>query len=241
MRPLLLASLSAALVCAPLAKTRPALAQASVFCANCATRVQQIWAYAKQVEQTANQITMRINQAVMLQNQIRNMVTLPGQVWHQIEGNFNATQSLFNQGSHLLMNGSVLSGQLGSYRGLMGQVINMPEQYQRWSEQANDNIKATLAGTGLQRQQMRAEQAVLNAIRARSGGAQGAVQAIQASTEMAGAQVNELHRMRETLIQGTAMQANAIALEAERRATEEAANTQFFASRPQPERGNRRF
>lgn len=242
MRRFVAVSLSAALVLAPpwAPLPRPAAA-VTFFCANCSTWTQQLMEYGKQVEQVAETITMRINQAQMLQNQIQNMASLPGQVWQQIEGNFTQTQALFRQGTQLMNSASMVSGQLQSYRSLLGTTVNMPAQYARWSQQANDNVTATLRGLGLMRDQMPSDRAIITQIRARSAGATGAVQAIQANTEMASAQVNELHRLREIMMEDARMNANALAMQAERQAMEDAARDDFFRVPMQAERGNRRW
>ena len=117
---------------------------------------------------------------------------------------------------------SGITGWLAAGRGLLGQVINMKDQYGRWSEQANDNVAASLRGFGLMRDQMAGDRAVVDVIRARSSGAEGMKQALQANVEMGGAMVNELHRLREIALEDARQHANALAIEAERRATEEA-------------------
>ena len=209
---------------------RPARAQLSTFCINCATWTQQLTSYA-----------MRINQATMLQNQVRNMASLPGQVWNQIEGNFAQTQTLFRRGTQLANNASMVSANLQNYRGLLGQTIDMPAQYARWSQQANDNVTATLSGFGLMRDQMTGDRAVVDAIRSRSAGADGAVRAIQANTEMAGAQVNELHRLREIMLEDARMNANALQIAADRQAVGDADITRFMAAPAPTSTGNARY
>lgn len=234
------ALVAGALACAPVAP-RPAQAQLATYCANCATRVNQLIAHAKRLEQLAEAITTRVNNALMLKNQITNMITLPGQVWHQIESNFQNTQALFNEGFQIKNSMHMASSQLHSYRGLLGTVTDMPKLYEQWSKQANDNVTATFRGMGLMQSQMRAEQNVIQQIRARSAGSVGAMQAIQAQTEMGGAMVNELHRLRQIALEDARMNANALAIQAERQAAAEADQTRFFATPPQSERGNRRF
>lgn len=219
---------------------RPARAQA-VVCTNCATWLQQLTSNAKQVEQVAETITMRIAQAQMLQNQVRNMASLPGQVWNQIEGNVAQTQALFQRGTQLANGASMVSANLQGYRSMLGQTLDMPAQYARWSQQSNDNVAATLSGFGLMRDQMTGDRAVVDAIRARSAGADGAVRAIQANTEMAGTQVNELHRLREIMMEDARMNANALQIASERQAAGDADMTHFMA-RPAPAiTGGRQF
>lgn len=220
--------------------SQPARAQ-TVVCANCATWTQQLTSYAKEVEQVTESITMRIAQAQMLENQVRNMASLPGQVWNQIEGNFAQTQSLFQRGTQLMNNASMVSANLQGYRSMLGQTLDMPAQYARWSQQSNDNVAATLSGFGLMRDQMTGDRVVVDAIRARSAGADGAVRAIQANTEMAGAQVNELHRLREIMMEDARMNANALQIASERQAAGDADLTRFLAAPAPSATGNARY
>ena len=220
---------------------RPAHAQATVACVNCASWTQQLVSYAKEVEQVAETITMRIAQAQMLQNQITNTVSLPGQVWHQIEGNFAQTQALFRRGTHLMNSASMVSANLQGYRSMLGQTVDMPAQYARWSDRANDNVAATLSGFGVMRDQMSSDRAVVDAIRARSAGADGAKQAIQANTEMAAAQVNELHRLREIMMEDARMNANALQIAAERQGASDADMTRFMSTPAPSITGGRQF
>ena len=221
--------------------TRPTHAQATVACVNCADRIGQLASYAKEVEQVAETITMRITQAQMLRNQVQNTVSLPGQVWHQIEGNFGATQALFRRGTQLANAAGVVSSQLQGYRSMLGQPVDMHGQYARWSQQSNDNVAATLSGMGLMRDQMSSDRAVVAAIRARSAGSDGAVRAIQANTEMAGAQVNELHRLREIMLADAQMNANALAIQGERQAAGDADLTRFMSAPAPRTSGNARY
>ena len=220
---------------------RPAHAQWSVACVNCADRIGQLATFAKEADQLAEAITMRITQAQMMQNQVRNMASLPGQVWHQIEGNFAQTQTLFRRGTQLANSAAIVSAQLQGYRSMLGAPVDMHGQYARWSQQSNDNVAATLSGMGLMREQMTSDRAVVAAIRARSAGADGAVRAIQANTEMAGAQVNELHRLREIMLEDARMNANALAIQGERQAAGDADLTRFMSAPAPRTSGNPRY
>lgn len=240
MRRFVASSLAVALALAP-APVRQARGQAAVACVNCASQINQLVEMARQAQQLSEAITMRIAQANMLRYQIQNMASLPGQVWHNIEANFNATRSLFDRGSQLALNAGMVSSQLQSYRSYLGQVIEMPSQYQRWSMQANDSVTASLAGLGLQRDQMSTDRQIVDAIRARSAGADGAVRAIQANTEMGSAQVNELHRLREIMLADAQLNANTLQMQADRAAVGQALHDQFLYAPRAAMTGNQRY
>ena len=82
---------------------------------------------------------------------------------------------------------------------------------------------------------------IIAAIRARSAGADGAKQAIQANTEMAAAQVNELHRLREIMMEDARMNANALQIQAERQAADDADMTRFMSTPAPAFTGSRQF
>ena len=69
----------------------------------------------------------------------------------------------------------------------------------------------------------------------------GAVRAIQANTEMAGAQVNELHRLREIMLEDARMNANALQIAADRQAVGDADMTRFMAAPAPTPTGNARY
>lgn len=230
-----------ALACQPVAAPRPAMAQLAVVCPSCASQATQLLQYARDAQQLAEAVSMRVAQAQMLQNQITNMARLPFGVWQQIQGNVAATQSLFQRGSQLSLNAGMISSQLRSYTSLISSVPNMADNYAMWSRQANDTITSLLSGMGLQRDQMAGDRAIIDQIRARNQGAAGAMQALQVNTEMGGAMVNELHRLRELIMADAQMQANALRLQADRAAVGEAGDQRLLQWQQLQERGNRRY
>ena len=220
---------------------RPAAAQVAVVCPNCAQWVDQLLSYAKEVEMVSETITMRVAQAQMLQNQVTNMVSIPGQVQAAIAGNIAGINGLLQRGSQLSMNAGMLSSQLGSYTGYVRNTVDMPRQFARWSTQANDSISATLAALGLRQQQAVSEGAIRDAIQARSASAAGVKGALQANTEMAGQQADQLRMLAVELRANTQLQANALQIRADRDAVADAAITNFLEPPLPPLRGGRRY
>lgn len=221
--------------------TGSAQAQFVVDCPRCADKATQLWEYSKQLEQLSNQITMRIAQAEMLKNQVTNMTRLPESIWQNISGNFNATQGLFQRGRQVIASAGVVSNQLRGYGYYLQNTTDSATTFANWSEESRDNLSATLAGMGLMRSQMTSDRQIVDRIRAQSSGAVGAMQAIQANTEMGGAMVNELHRTREAMIAEAQMWANHLYQEQQEKDRGRAQDTLFFQSPLQAETGNKRF
>lgn len=234
-------ALAVAVLPAPLPTTRPAQAQLVVACPFCADKLTQLWTYVKEVEQVSNTITMRIQQAAMLKNQITNMLSLPESIWHNISGNFQATQGLFQRGQQIISSASVVSSQLRGYGYYLGNLGDQATTFANWSQQSRDSLSATLAGMGLMRDQMTSDRQIVDRIRAQSAGAEGAKQAIQANTEMGSAMVNELHRTRELMIAEAQMHANWLYGQQQEKDRGRAETALFMAHDRLPENGNKRY
>ena len=218
----------------------PARAVAFV-CVNCADNITQLFQYAREAETALSEAQIQASSATMLVNQVRDMANFPSFVTANIAGDISAVQSLMQRGTQLATNAGMVSSQLSNYSSYLGTPPNYAQKYSAWSQQANDNVTATLSGFGLMRAQTAGDRAVVDAIRARSAGADGAVRAIQANTEMAGAQVNELHRLREIMLEDARMNANALQIAADRQAVGDADMTRFMAAPAPAFTGNPRY
>lgn len=237
-RALTAAALGALLALSPVPERK--VAQAFV-CVNCSTNIQQMIEYAAQVRQLAEQTATRVAQARMLSNQIQNMVSIPGSIYTDVANNIRGIQALMRQGSHLSLNAGMVSSQLNGYTSYITGVIDMPANYARWSRHANDNLAASLSSLGLMQNQMSSERAVADAIRLRARSAQGLRGVLEANTEMGGQAVAELHQLRQIMLADAQMSANALHIEADRRAVDEAQLYQFLNPPVPPIRGNPRW
>ena len=221
------------------AASRPA--RADFVCANCATWDEQLLQYGKEAETAVQAAQTQLNTATMLQNQVRNMASLPGSVWGSLAGDIANVQSLMQRGSQLALSAQAVSSNLSSYSSYLGTAPDYPRQYTAWSRQANDSVTATLASMGLQQNQLTSDQAVLAAVQARSASASGAVQAIQANTEMSGQTVVELQKLRQLIMTDAQMNANGMRIAADRNAVGDADMTNFLAPPAPSASGNPRY
>ena len=110
-----------------------------------------------------------------------------------------------------------------------------------WRETVGNNLTTTGKVLGLQQTQETTDANTLNTIQSHSQGAVGQVQAIQAGNELASANGKELHQINQTVIAQTQMQADQMAVDADRQSAEDAAMAQFLTTRTQQTTGGMRF
>lgn len=241
MRRFLLSSALIALALSPAPAPRPAQAQWAVACVNCATVYNQLLEYAKQAQMAAEAIQIRVNSVQQTYYMAQNALTYPQMVWAQIEGNYRAIQSIFDQGTHLTARAGMAASSLSTFGSLSRQVLDMPTMYEQWGRQANSNIASTLAGIGLQNQQAVTQQAVLRAAMAQAQGARGQMQAMQAANALAAAQAAELHGLAQTMRQHAVLVANEQYRLSQEQAAGQVAQHQLMTMNRQPDTGNRRY
>jgi P-type conjugative transfer protein TrbJ len=227
---------------------RAADAQTAVVCTNCSTVWDQAMAYAKQVQQTATQLQSYVTQTQQYLNQIENTIALPMQVWGTVQGDMYQVQSLSNVGSLFSGNSGSILTRLNSLNGLSSygsMLSNMPSnignQFSMWRQTVGNNLTTTGKVLDLQQTQETSDANMLNTIQSHSQGAVGQVQAIQAGNELASANGKELHQINQTMIAQTQMQADQMAVDADRRGAEDAAMAQFLTTRTQQTTGGMRF
>jgi P-type conjugative transfer protein TrbJ len=227
---------------------RAADAQMAVVCTNCSTVWDQAMAYAKQVQQTVTQLQSYVTQTQQYLNQIENTIALPMQVWGTVQGDMYQVQSLSNVGSLFSGNSGSILTRLNSLNGLSsyGSMVssmptNMGNQFSMWRETVGNNLTTTGKVLGLQQTQETSDANMLNTIQSHSQGAVGQVQAIQAGNELASANGKELHQINQTVIAQTQMQADQMAVDADRQSAEDAAMAQFLTTRTQQTTGGMRF
>ncbi|MCA8270392.1 P-type conjugative transfer protein TrbJ [Burkholderia vietnamiensis] len=148
--------------------------------------VQLVLQYAQQVQ--------------MVENQLRELATLPGQVWGQAQADLNQLTSIVNVGqqiSYTMQN--VEQSFKQQYPGYQpGQ--NFTAQFRQWSTNTLDNIRGALNAFGLQSSQFATERSALNAIQAMANSPMGQTQAIQAGAMIASQTVDQLQKLRQLMM-----------------------------------------
>ncbi|WP_306150243.1 MULTISPECIES: P-type conjugative transfer protein TrbJ [unclassified Roseibium] len=168
---------------------------------------------ANQVQQIGNQIQMIENQISIYENMLQNTLSLPDQIWGEVEQNLTQLQSLVQKGQGLAFSmgnlDDTLKQRFQSYaqfgkNGLPdGQSFST--LYQGWSETNRDTISSTLNAAGYTSDQFATEEEIMRQLREHSQSAEGQKQALQVGHEIAAQQVEQMQKLRGLVSQQMTM------------------------------------
>lgn len=214
---------------------QPVKAQNAVICTNCGTEWTQLMnkaMMAKQVATQAQQLGTQINQ---YKDMLINSKGLSTQVWGQAMQDFSKLQNLMSQSRSMAYSASNLDGQFSSRYGTYDAYLNRKmdakdwqNKYAQWSQEGSDNARYALKGLGLQASQMQNEQALMQQLQSMAGSAEGRMQALQVANMMAAQNVEQVMKLRQMMMLQLQMQANYLAQQQDRMATQEAAHQRFM-------------
>jgi len=213
----------------------PAPAQLAVHCVDCSTMWTQLLEYGKQAQQLETQLQQYETQLQQYANMVTNTVALPQQVWGTVQGDIMQVRSLSNAASLLSGNAGSIVTRLQSASGYASQAANLGNvagQFTTWQQTIGNNVNTLGRTLGLQQGQQAGNATLLTTLESHSQSAQGQMQAIQAGNELAHANAAQLQQIQATLTATAQMQATGMAVDADRRASEDAAMLHF--STPQP-------
>ena len=224
------------LTCAP----RPSAAQWPVFdSAGNAQWVQQTVTQVKSLAQQAQSYVTQLQQYETQLQQYANMVTntvaLPQEVWSTVQSDIMRVQALSNAASLLSGNSGSLISRLQSASGYASQVsslANIPGQFTEYRQTIGNNLNTMGKMLGVQQGMESNDAALLATLQQHSQSATGQMQAIQAGNELAHAQATQLMQIQATLSATAQMQATQMSVDADRRATNDAAITHFNSPPP---------
>ena len=215
---------------ASLSAPQPARAQLVVTCTNCSATWTQLLQYAKEAQQLATQLQSYQLQLQQYANMITNTVALPSQVWATVQSDIMQVRNLSNAASLLSGNSGSIIARLQSvsaYANQVGSLGNIAGQFSMWQQTIGNNLNTMGRTLGLQQSQQQNGAAIVAALQQHSQSAAGQMQAIQAGNELAGANAAQLAQIQATLMATAQMQANGMAVDADRRASEDAAMLHF--------------
>ena len=213
----------------------PAPAQLAVHCVDCSTMWTQLLEYGKQAQQLETQLQQYETQLQQYANMVTNTVALPQQAWGTVQGDIMQVRSLSNAASLLSGNAGSIVTRLQSASGYASQAANLGNvagQFTTWQQTIGNNVNTLGRTLGLQQDQQAGNATLLTTLESHSQSAQGQMQAIQAGNELAHANAAQLQQIQATLTATAQMQATGMAVDADRRASENAAMLHF--STPQP-------
>ncbi|MCJ7601928.1 MAG: P-type conjugative transfer protein TrbJ [Desulfobulbaceae bacterium] len=167
-----------------------------------------------EIEALAQQADQLMNEATMIENQLKNLRTLDNNPLAMI----NALERLSNivqQGqivSYAAQNIDALYAHMyPGYTTYLNQDISsavLQQKHLDWSQRNTDNIKATLKASGIQEQTLLNEQDRMDTIVSMSKTSEGRLQAIQAGNLIAAEEVSSLQRLRQLIMVNNQHMAN---------------------------------
>jgi type IV secretion system protein TrbJ len=218
------------LVAVPL--PRPASAQFAVECVNCAELTTQLMEYVTQAKMLAQEIMSYKVLIEQYANMVINTVSLPQQVWATVQADIYRVQQLSQAVSVLTGNTGSILGRLQTARAYANSAGSLPSemagQYDYWQQTIGRQIAETGKLLDLQEEQQATAAAAIDQAQQHSDSAEGQKQALQAANELAAQSAKQLAQIQTTLTVTAQMQGTAIAVDADRRAREDAATVKFL-------------
>ncbi len=205
-----------------------------------ATEITQIANNLQLVQQYAQMLRSYIRQGEELQQAIldyaesvRNSNPLAGQLFGPIEGELQALANVVQQGRALAYSMANLDEEFRTrftgqgYRG-----IAYLEEYAEWSQTSLDTTLSALRAVGLQANQLENEETVLQGLREMAVTADGRMQAIQVTNQIAEQNVQQLMKLRQLMMADISAKAAWQAEQTQRDMANTAAARRFFDYAP---------
>ena len=192
------------------------------------TLAQEAQSYQTQIEQYQTQLNQYANM-------VTNTVALPQEVWGTVQSDIMRVQSLSNSASLLTGNSGSLLARLQNaraYASEAGGLVNVGNQITGYQQTIGANLAEMGKQLGMQSGMESNNAAVLTTLQQHSQTAQGQMQAIQAGNELAHAQATQLMQIQATLAATAQMQATQMAVDADRKAVNDAAMMRFNSGAP---------
>lgn len=221
--------LIAATLISAIAVQTPEQAQAGAF----ATEFTQILNHGQLVMEYIRQGQQLANELDMYADQLRNVKTLPAQVFGSIIGDLNSLATIVQGGQALAYS---LAGLDAKFRAVFTGYGTTPNayypNYKKWATASLDTTLGTLKAVGLQGQQLQSEQTVLNKLRAMAQSSDGRMQALQVMGQIAEQQTQQLMKLRQIMLTDLQSKQAYQAAVIQQQAAEHAATEQFFKHNP---------
>ena len=190
----------------------------------------QIKTLAQQAQSYGTQIQQYQTQLQQYANMVTNTVALPQEVWSTVQSDIMRVQALSNAASLLSGNSGSLVARLqnaSAYASQAGTLANIPGQITGYQQAIGNNLSTMGKALGMQQGMEANNAALLATLQQHSQSAGGQMQAIQAGNELAHAQATQLMQIQATLSATAQMQATQMAVDADRKARQDAAMLHF--------------
>ena len=198
-----------------------------------ATEITQLLNHAQLVLAYIRQGVQLENEIAMLANMMRNTKNLPAQRFGQIQADIRALDQIVQGGQALAYSLGNLDEMFRStYPGYAKNPTVYYRNYQRWSQTTLDTTLGALRAAGLQGQQLRNEQAVIDSLESMSQTADGQMQALNVLGEVTDQEVQQLMKLRELMMADMSSKQAYQASMIQQQAAHEAAAEWFFTGGP---------
>ncbi len=190
----------------------------------------QIRSLAQQAQSYGTQLQQYQTQLQQYTTMVTNTVALPQEVWSTVQSDIMRVQALSNAASLLSGNSGSLVARLqnaSAYASQAGSLATIPSQITGYQQAIGANLSTMGNMLGLQQGMETNNAALLATLQQHSQSAAGQMQAIQAGNELAHAQATQLMQIQATLSATAQMQATQMAVDADRKASQDAAMLHF--------------
>ncbi|MDE1891713.1 MAG: P-type conjugative transfer protein TrbJ [Betaproteobacteria bacterium] len=180
-----------------------------------ATLPEQMLQEATAVNQLSEAVTQTAQQLQLITNQVKNLTSLPQQLWPNVSGQLSQLVNLMGTAQGLTY--STLNT-LDSAQSIYGLPSAPLQQYsshlQQWTTNLLSQTSSLLNQYGLESQQFANEQLSLSSIQNLSQNAVGRMQVLQAGNQISGLLVNQMQLLRQDIMGGNQVMMNALATQA---------------------------
>ncbi|MGO9445706.1 MAG: P-type conjugative transfer protein TrbJ [Thiobacillaceae bacterium] len=206
---LILAALMAASPVAPACAGVPGLNPLA------ASLPEQIVQEGTLINQLTQTITQTSQQLQMLVNQIKNLQSLPTQLWPNISSQIAQLINIAGQAQGLTYASMNTASQVQmQYGNASARLPNYSQSLQQWTTNLNSQVASILRQYGFEANNFSTEQSALQGIQNASQSAVGRLQVLQAGNQISGMMVNQLQLLRGDILSGNQVMMNAMANQA---------------------------
>jgi type IV secretion system protein TrbJ len=168
-----------------------------------ATEFTQLLNHVELLHQYLQQVRMVENDLLRYSLMLRNSQALPAQIFGPVSRDLQQLAQVVQGGHALAYSMANLDAQFRNrfpgyaYAWTPNAFYS---NYAQWSDTSLDTTYSTLAGVGLQSQQLQDEQTILEALRQQAQNPAGQMDAIQVGTEISEQEVEQLMKLRELMM-----------------------------------------
>ena len=168
-----------------------------------ATEFTQLLNHVELLHQYLQQVRMVENDLLRYSLMLKNSQALPAQIFGPVSRDLQQLAQVVQGGHALAYSMANLDAQFRSrfpgyaYAWTPNAFYS---NYAQWSDASLDTTYSTLAGVGLQSQQLQDEQTILEALRQQAQNPVGQMDAIQVGTEISEQEVEQLMKLRELMM-----------------------------------------